>query len=97
MSMSLKVELHGRQFDLDPICEAVRWAFDHALNTDMVNAAKNCAEEVRRSPITDCLEQAEALLAEMSQVQWRHDKSGEPPVIVLTDPVYFDDPASHCD
>lgn len=93
----MKVELYGKRFDLDPVREAVRWAFDHALYTDHLNAAKNCAEEVRRSPLTDSLEQAEALLAEMSMWEWHNGDGKDAKPIVLTDPVYFDDPASNCD
>lgn len=64
----MKVRFEGRLFDLGPVHEALKWAFDLMQGMDVTNAAKNC-QEMRESPITTLLEQAVSVLDEMEAMR----------------------------
>lgn len=61
----IKARVGVNEFDLTPIQEAIEQSWRLINSIDTGNAAKNCADTVRSSPLGDLLEQADALLVEM--------------------------------
>lgn len=58
----LIVNRDGREYDLASVESAVHWAADAMQAEDRRYASRNCADEVRPSPLTQMLLDAEAAM-----------------------------------
>lgn len=75
------VERYGKPFDLAVVAHAVEWAYNRAQAEDEGFAARNLAQHVIWSPLTNLLQQGHQVMLELQMWQGTYDaqKTGEGP------------------
>lgn len=76
----LEIRHNGKDFDLEKVDSAISWAHERSLREDEGYAARNCSEQVHKSPLTRELEAARSILLELrlTEHKWTGDRSDDP-------------------